>query len=70
VAGSVQVPAANLPLMSVCSETVRQEPDKQRFALVDENYNPDALRQLRDSLPRVPGFPQWQIARTEPDLYI
>lgn len=40
--------------------------DKQRFALVDENYSPQALSQLRESLPRVPGFPQWEIARTEP----
>lgn len=39
---------------------------RRRFAIVPENYDPEALRQLRASLPKVPGFAEWEIARTGP----
>jgi hypothetical protein len=40
--------------------------DRRAFAIVPENYYPEALRQLRESLPKVPGFTAWEIARTGP----
>jgi hypothetical protein len=42
--------------------------ERQRFAIVPENYDPETLRQLRESLPKVPGFEQWEIARTGPQV--
>jgi hypothetical protein len=42
--------------------------DRQRFALVPENYDPSAIAQLRAALPKVPGFADWEIARTGPQV--
>jgi hypothetical protein len=36
---------------------------KQRFALVDDNYDPSVLAQLKAALPRVPSLTGWEIVQ-------
>lgn len=34
-------------------------------AIVPENFDPFAMAQLRESLPKIPGLPEWRITRDE-----
>ena len=40
--------------------------NKQRIALVQENYAPSVLAGLKAELPNVPGLAEWEIVRAEP----
>lgn len=35
------------------------------FAIVQENFDPFTIAQLRESMPKVSGLPEWRIARDE-----